>query len=127
MNKKIKGSLALLVLCMLCVGCGKEKEVKDENKVKWLIPHKYITEESLHPVKEKAINTRLKKDNVKYTIEICTYPDNSTWEEVKKIAEKEQADIVNLWSVMNVESFVDEAIKEEYCAEIESIIQIVNY
>lgn len=120
MNKKIKGSLALLVLCMLCVGCGKEKGVKDENKVKWLIPHKYITEESLHPVKEKAINTRLKKDNVKYTIEICTYPDNSTWEEVKKIAEKEQADIVNLWSVMNVESFVDEAIKEEYCAEIES-------
>lgn len=120
MNKKIKGSLVLLGLCMLCAGCGKEKEVKDENKVKWLIPHKYITEESLHPVKEKAINTRLKKDNVKYTIEICTYPDNSTWEEVNKIAEKEQADIVLLQSAVNETSFIDEAIKEEYCAEIES-------
>lgn len=81
MKKKLKGSLLLLVLCILCAGCGKEKEVKDENKVKWLIPHKYITEESRYPVKEKAINTRLKKDNANYTIEICTYPDNSTWEE----------------------------------------------
>ena len=120
MKKKLKGSLLLLVLCILCAGCGKEKEVKDENKVKWLIPHKYIAEESLHPVKEEKINTRLKKDNANYTIEICTYPDNSTWEEVKKIAEKEQADIVHLQSAVNETSFIDEAIKEGYCEEIEN-------
>lgn len=114
MKKKKICLLGVLILSVGLSGCSFQKKT-----VKWLISDWRFHGD--YTITEKEINRWLDDAEKDYTIEFVTYPSESDWEDIKKLAEEEKADIIDMTNDATENSpkaDIMKAIAEDYCMEI---------
>lgn len=122
---KLKQMCLLSIAAMMAVGSGCSNEQQKSNEtIKWLVPERTMDAESQeHPANEKGLNKWLEQEGKNYSVEFVTYADESSWDDIKKIAEEENADIVNVsnpWGYRNSpQSYIMQAVTDDFCLEID--------
>lgn len=117
------GISTILVVLLIIVICFTKE---NKTTIKWLVSEMNL-DEDIGIYKNKNydnINQYLEKLGKSYEVETIAYPDDATWEEIKKIAEVEEVDIISLSGIDSYNNTPDamilQAIREGCCKEVQS-------
>ncbi len=124
-----KIGIVAMTIAVTLSGCSLFREKENKTIVKWLVPEINLDEEmGIFRVKHggdqdtELLNRYLKEQKKDYKVELISYPDNASWEEIKEIAEIEKADIVNPGQTVEYNNdptaYILKAIDEGYCVEV---------